>query len=126
MCMVAVCYSGCVRSEVPEFKPQCLAIFHLVFHLPPTSPTSSPSYDFGELQGCEFKTFSHKTARVQVSLLVPTPLAVKKGLFSCEFLARLQKLCLHDSLCLLSANAYWLCQVRITSSRLQENLCMCA
>ncbi len=66
------------------------------------------------LLGCKFKAFSHKTAMVQVGLRVPTPLAVRKGLFSCEFLARLQELCLHGSQCLLSAQASWLCQVCIT------------
>ncbi len=40
----------------------------------------------------------------------------ERGLFSCEFLARLQQLCLHGSQCLLSAQASWLCQVRITAS----------
>ena len=45
---------------------------------------------------------------------MPTTLAVRKGLFSCEFLARLQELCLHGSQCLLSAQASWLCQVRVT------------
>ncbi len=48
---------------------------------------------------------------VQVGLRVPTPLAVRKGQFSCEFLARLQELCLHGSQCPLSAQASWLCQV---------------
>ncbi len=33
---------------------------------------------------------------------VPTPLAVMKGLFSCEFPAQLQELCLHGSQCLFS------------------------
>ncbi len=56
--------------------------------------------------------------------LRPTPLAVRKGLFSCEFLARLQEVCLHGSLCLLSALPSWLCQMHITSSRLQENVCV--
>ncbi len=42
---------------------------------------------------------------------------------SCQFLARLQGLCLHGSLCLLSAQASWLCQVRITASDRQlDNL----
>ncbi len=53
---------------------------------------------------------------VQVRLRVPTPLAVRKGLFSCEFLARLHELCLHSSQCLLSTQASWLCQVRTTAS----------
>ena len=57
--------------------------------------------------------------------MVHTPLAVRKSLFSCEFLAQLQEFCLYGSLCLLSAQASWLCQVRITG--LQENLhtCVC-
>ncbi len=67
------------------------------------------------LLGCKFKAFSHETAMVQVGLQVPTPLAVRKGLFSCELLARLQELFLHGSQCLLSAQASWLCQVRVTA-----------
>ena len=53
----------------------------------------------------KFKAFSHETAMVQVGVWVPTPLAVRKDQFSCEFLAQahLQELCLHGSLCLLSA-----------------------
>ena len=53
---------------------------------------------------------------VQVGFRVSTPLAVRKGLFSCEFLARLQELCLHGSQCRLSAQATWPCQVHITAS----------
>ncbi len=57
---------------------------------------------------------------------VPTPLAVKKDPFSCEFLAGLQELCLHDSLCLVSAQASWLCQVCVTvSSSKRICICMC-
>ncbi len=41
---------------------------------------------------------------IQVGLRVPTPLATRKGLFSCEFLAQLQELCLHGSQCLLSVH----------------------
>ncbi len=55
---------------------------------------------------CKFKAFSHATAMLQVGLRVPTPLAVRKGLFSCEFLAQLQELCLHGSQCLLSAQRH--------------------
>ena len=78
------------------------------------------------LLGCKFKAFSHETAMVQVGLRVPTPLAVRKGLFSCEFLAWLQELCLHGSQCLLSAQASWLCQVRITASICKRiNICVC-
>ncbi len=45
--------------------------------------------------------------------------------FSCEFLARLQELCLHGSQCLLSAQASWLYLVRVTTYRKLENLCVC-
>ncbi len=98
------------------------AIFHLIFHLPPTSPTSPPSCDCvytWHLLGCKFKAFSHETAMVQVGLRVPTPLAVRKGLFPCDFLARLQELCLHGSQCLLSAQAS-------ASGCKRISMCMCA
>ncbi len=94
-------------------------IFHLVFHLLPTSPTSPPSCDWvpWHLLGCKFKAFSHETAMVQVGFEgFHTTCCEEKGLFSCEFLAWLQELCLHDSLCLLIAQASWLCQVCITAS----------
>ncbi len=65
------------------------------------------------LLGYKSKAFSHDTAMVQVGLRVPTPLAARKGLFSCEFLARLQELCLYGSQCLLSAQTSWLCQVHV-------------
>ncbi len=77
------------------------------------------------LLGCKFKAFSHETAMVQVGLRVPTPLAVRKGLFSCEFLAWLQELCLHGSQCLLSAQASWLCQVRMAASSSASRTCFC-
>ncbi len=46
------------------------AIFHLIYHLPPTCPTSPPSCGLGtwHLLGCKFKAFSHVTAMVQVGL----------------------------------------------------------
>ena len=46
-----------------------------------------------------------------------TPLAVRKGLFSCKFLARLQEHSLHGSQCLLSTQASWVCQVCVTAAR---------
>ncbi len=96
---ICVCVWCSGVPEILEFKPNS-GIFHLIFHLPPTSPTSPPSCDWGtwHLLGCKFKAFSHATAMVQVGLWIPTPLAVRKGLFSCEFLARLQELCLSASL----------------------------
>ncbi len=98
VCAVCVCVWCSGVPEILEFKPNS-GIFHLIFHLPPTSPTSPPSCDWGtwHLLGCKFKAFSHATAMVQVGLWIPTPLAVRKGLFSCEFLARLQEICLHGS-----------------------------
>ncbi len=94
--------------EVPEFKPHP-GTFHLVFHLPPTSCDWGPDICWVQIQGL------HETTMVQVGLRVPTPLAVRKGLLSCEFLAWLQELCLHGSQCLLSAQAFWLCQVHMTA-----------
>ncbi len=47
VCMAVWC-SGCVLGsgpEVLEFKPNS-GIFHLIFHLPPPSPTSPPSCDW--------------------------------------------------------------------------------
>ncbi len=51
------------------------------------------------------------------------PDLVSKSLSPCEFLARLQELCLHGSQCLLSAQASWLCQVRMTASGCKR-ICM--
>ncbi len=82
------------RPPPPPPPPRVQAQTQAIFHLPLTSP---PSCDW-------------------VGLWVPTPLAVRKGLFSCEFLARLQELCLHGSQCLLSAQVSWLYQVHITTS----------
>ncbi len=69
------------------------------------------------------KAFSHATAMVQVGLWVPTPPAMRKGLFSCEFLARLQELCLHDSQCLLSAQL-GVCD-RLAAAREFAFVCVC-
>ncbi len=57
---------------------------------------------------------------VQVGLQVPTPLAVRKGLLSCEFLAWFQELCLHGSQCLLSAQASWYAPLAVA-----RELCVC-
>ncbi len=45
--VVAVWCSGCVLGAGPKVlsSSPTLAIFHLIFHLPPTSPTSPPSCD---------------------------------------------------------------------------------
>ncbi len=129
VCMVAVWCSGCVLGsgpEVPEFKPNS---GNLPSDFPSAShqPHQSTQLWLGtwHLLGCKFKAFSHETAMVQVGLRVPTPLAVRKGLFSCEFLAWLQELCLHSSQCLLSAQASWLCQVCITASSCKRICIFC-
>ncbi len=74
--------------------------FCLVFHQPPPAPpvrSNQLSLGTWHLLGCKFKTFTHKKAMVQVGLRVPTLLAVRRiGLFSSQFLDRLQELCLHD------------------------------
>ena len=103
---VAVWCSGCVLGsgpEVPEFKPNS-GNFRSNF-LFASHQSTQLRLGTWHLLGCKFKAFSHETAMVQVGLRVPTPLAVRKGLFSCEFLARLQELCLHGSQCLFSVQA---------------------
>ena len=61
----------------------------------------------------------------------PHPKAEKFCQFSCEFLARLWEFAGTGFICLLSAQASWLCQVHVTAQRQQENLnlhlyvCMC-
>ncbi len=100
-------------------------VLHLVLYLPPTSHISPPSCDrvLGIYWGANSRTFTHETAVVQVGLQLLTPLAVRKDLFSCEFLARLQELCLHGSLWLLSALVSWLYQVCLIPSG-WKRICM--
>ena len=58
------------------------------------------------------------------------PQAERCGQYSCELLARLQEFACTGLISLLSAQASWLCQVRVTAQRQQENLhlhvCVCA
>ncbi len=109
--VVVVSWAQGPRSWV---QAQLRQFFHLISICLPPAPPVHPAVWLGtwHLLGCKFKAFSHEAA---VGLRVPTPLAVRKGLFSCEFLSRLQELCLHGSQCLLSAQASWLCQVRVTA-----------
>ena len=59
------------------------------------------------------------------------PQTERCGQYSCELLARLQEFACTGLQSLLSAQASWLCQVRVTAQRQQENLhlhlcvCMC-
>ena len=97
VCMcVCACVCACVCGAVvcpwlrvwgPEFKP----------HFISSASTSPTSYDWVPdiCWGANSRSFLIKQQRVQVGNRVPTPLAVRKSLFSCEFLARLQELCLH-------------------------------
>ncbi len=91
VCVVAVWCSGCILGSRPEVvsSSPTLAIFHLVFHLPPNSPFSPPSCVIGYLTFavCKFEAYSLEIAMVQVGLQVPTTLSVSKGLLPCEFLA---------------------------------------
>ncbi len=121
MVVVAVWCSGCDLGSGPEVlsSSPTLAIFTVWFSicLPPAPPVHPAVIGDLAFAGVQIQgLFSNETAMVQVGLQVPTPLAVRKGLFSCEFLVRLQELCLHGSQCLLSAQASWLCQVHITAS----------
>ncbi len=80
VCVVATWCSGCD----PEFKPNS---GHFPSRFPPAQPVHPAVIGYLDFLGCKFKAFSHETAMVQVGLRVSTPLAVRKGLFSCEFLA---------------------------------------
>ncbi len=123
MCVcVAVWCSGCVLGSGPVVLSSSPTLWQLSICAPPVHPPVIGYLAFAI--GCKLKAFTHETAMVQVGLRVPTPLAVRKGLFSCEFLARLQELCLHGSLCLLSAQASWLCQVQMTASG-SKRICIC-
>ena len=53
------------------------------------------------------------------------PQAERCGQYSCELLARLQEFACTGVISLLSAQASWLCQVRVTAQRQQENLHFC-
>ena len=53
------------------------------------------------------------------------PQAERCGQSSCEFLSRLREFACTGFICLLSAQASWLCQVRVTAQRQQENLHLC-
>ena len=79
---------------------QLRQLFHLVFHLPPTSP---PSCDWvpGICWDANSMAFLMKQQWSRWDFRCPYHLVW--GLFSCEFLAWLQEHCLHSSQCLLSA-----------------------
>ncbi len=128
MCMVAVWYSGCVLalSLIYLSSSPSLAIFHLVFHQPPTSPTSSPSCDSGEFAGVQIQGLFSWNRNGPDGVYGANTTCCEEKPVLLWFITRFQKLCLHSSPCMLSANAYWLCQACITSSTLQENYCMCA
>ncbi len=97
-----------------EFKPH-RQFFHLIFHLPPTNPTSPPTV-IGDLA----------FARVQIQGLFSwnsiNPGGTSGAHTTCceerpvllRVHAWLQELCLQGSECLLSAQVSWLCQVRVT------------
>ncbi len=96
LCVCVCVYGFChgLRALRSRVQAQLRQIFHLIFHLPPTSPTSPPSCDWvpGICWGANLRLFLMKQQWSRWDF-VPTPLAVRKGLFSCEFLAWLQELC---------------------------------
>ncbi len=85
MCVcVCVCVGIVVSSILSDF------LFHLIFHLPPTIPTSPPSFDWGDLAfaGVQIQgLFSCNSNGPGGTLGAHTTYAVRKGLFSCDFLA---------------------------------------
>ncbi len=112
----------CVFSSQPvgsEFKPHSgnfPSVFFLIC-LPPAPPVH-PGCDWvpGIFWGANSRPFLMQQQWSRWDFGCPHHLLVSKGLFSCEFLAQLQELCLHGSKCLLSVQASWLCQVCTTAS----------
>ncbi len=120
VCVCVLWCSGCVLRSGPEVLSSSPT--QAIFHLPPTSP---PSCDWGP--GICWDANSRPFLMQQQWSrwdFGSTPFVVRKGLFFCDFLARLQELCLHGSQCLLSAQASWLCQVRVTASSCKI-ICLC-
>ncbi len=93
-----------------------MCVFHIVFHLPPTSPTSLPSCDWvpGICWGANSRPFLMNQQRSRWDLEFPHHLLWGR-LILLGFLAWLLELCLHSQ-CLLTAQASWFCQVCVTAS----------
>ena len=127
VCLLQVCECVCVCVCVCVYVCVCMWLYPWLMAWAPRVqaslrqffPSSFPSTSHQPHQSTQLwlgTWYFHETAPGGIS--VPTPLAVRKGLFSCKFLAQLQEPA--------NAQASWLCQMRITASRLQENLCICA
>ncbi len=115
---VAVWCSGCVLGsgpQVPEFKPNS-GIFSSDFPSASYQPHHPPSCDWvpGICWGANSRPFlmnsngpggtsgAHTTCCEERPVLLRVPSPAPGA-------------CLHDSQCLLSAQASWLCQVRVTA-----------
>ncbi len=77
VCVVAVWCSGCIVDSRPEVlsSSPTLATFHLVFHLPPNSPFSPPSWVIVGTWHLLFEAYSLEIAMVHVGLEVSTTLS---------------------------------------------------
>ena len=109
------------------------AIFHTL-RVVTTSNTISPVYPAvmgtQHLLGCKFTgQASCISYGYRWDFGCPHPQAERYGQYSCKLLARLQEFACTGLQSLLSAQASWLCQVRVTAQRQQENLhfafCVC-
>ena len=114
--MYAIFHTLCVvttSNTIPPVYPAVMGTQHLL-GCKFTGQVSCISYGYRWDFGC-----SHAQAE-------------RCGQYSCELLARLQEFACTGLISLLSAQASWLCQVRVTAQRQQENLhlhflcvCMC-
>ena len=110
--MYAIFHTLCVvtiSNTIPPVYPAVMGTQHLL-GCKFTGQASCISYGYRWDFGC-----SH-------------PQAERCGQYSCELLARLQEFACTGLINLLSAQASWLCQVRVTAQRQQENLhlfCIC-
>ena len=105
---------------------ECTCIFtHFVLWV--TSNTTPPVYPAvmgtQHLLGCKFTgQASCISYGYRWDFGCPHPLTERCGQSSCEFLARLQEFACTGFRRLLSAQAFWLCQVYVTAQRQEENL----
>ena len=102
----AIFHTLCVvttSNTIPPVYPAVMGTQHLL-GCKFTGQASCISYGYRWDLGC-----SHSQAE-------------RCGQYSCELLARLQEFACTGLISLLSAQASWLCQVRVTAQRQQENL----
>ena len=120
--------------QIPPGVKRCMPFFtHFVLWVTPnTIPPVYPAVmGTQHLLGCKFTgQVSCISYGYRWDFGCPHPQTERCGQYSCELLARLQEFACTGLQSLLSAQASWLCQVRVTAQRQQENLhlhfvCVC-